>query len=233
MEKRPSQVVCEIIAQHGLGYVAGFEGCDCGSFAIGGIHASLGCRKSSGANKESMPGQSGYGTSVYVWGQHCDRDDLTRVARAITGALNDQRFAVRFCDPAHDRKNRCVYCHAERGERASYLCDFRPRHVRVSNISEARDSSSANLATTTSATSSMRKRRRDARPNERGPLRFAAITGPMTDSEMDRLVRALRVNATHTRDAIARYCQQMRARTQQAQDRGALGSNHPARESAG
>ena len=72
--------------------------------------------------KSSVPGRFGYGSAVYVWGIDCDRSDLTRVARAITDNLYDQRFAVRFCDPEHDCKNRCVYCHAPRSDVTDYLC---------------------------------------------------------------------------------------------------------------
>lgn len=123
--KRASKIVCEVIEQHGLGRVAGFDGCECGSFSIGGIEAFISCRKSS-RNRSTMPGQAGkYGTAVYVWhgGFDCDKPGLLTAARAITDNLTTPYFAVRFCDPEHDREIRCVYCHEPRSAPTAYLCE--------------------------------------------------------------------------------------------------------------
>lgn len=111
----------DLIKQVGIGALADFDGCLCGSFAVKGIEVYIACRKSSGS--------VGFrGSTLRVWDRSLDHDVLALepIAREIARQLHEldpwPSIRTRFCDYLHDHPAKCVYCDKSRTYLTGYLC---------------------------------------------------------------------------------------------------------------
>src|SRR5690242_14469171 len=98
-----------LIKTVGVGGLADFDGCVCGSFAVKGVGVDISCRK--GSTMDSIfTDFYGIGMRVVSRGDEGDVPGLVAIAEELIRQMQPWGYAimVRFCSYEDDKKCRCV-----------------------------------------------------------------------------------------------------------------------------
>lgn len=123
-----AKALLDLLNQHGVYGLAGYDGCRCAHFSVQGVNIDIGCHKSnSGINKWHSRGV------IRITGNDdLDMDDRKAIAEKLLQLLTEKEWederrdpywVIRFCGWEYDDKQICVYCGKPRQDQQGYLCD--------------------------------------------------------------------------------------------------------------